>query len=181
MKNNQTELTNVPAETAGESLYEWVRALVSSVLAVVLIFTVVVRLIGVDGHSMSGSYRVRDEILEQIRDLFWAGSCGEEATAAAIAHYYKDCGYLIDTHTAVAADVMAQYRAATGDAAPTVFVSTASPFKFCDSVLKAIGETPKGEGIDLIDQLQYATGRPAPCWGPPVPARRCLPRPWPAF
>jgi len=52
MKNNQTELTNVPAETAGESLYEWVRALVSSVLAVVLIFTVVVRLIGVDGHSM---------------------------------------------------------------------------------------------------------------------------------
>lgn len=112
--------------------------------------------------AMSGSYRVDDGILEQIRDLFWAGSCDEEATAAAIAHYYKDCGYLIDTHTAVAADVMAQYRAATGDAAPTVFVSTASPFKFCDSVLKAIGETPKGEGVDLIDQLQYVTGRPAP-------------------
>ena len=52
MKNNQTELTNVPAETAGESLYEWVRALVSSVMAVVLIFTFAVRLIGVDGHSM---------------------------------------------------------------------------------------------------------------------------------
>jgi len=52
MKNNQTELTNMPAETAGESLYEWVRALVSSVLAVVLIFTFAVRLIGVDGHSM---------------------------------------------------------------------------------------------------------------------------------
>lgn len=54
MKNNQTELANVPAEasTTGESPYEWVRALVSSVLAVVLIFTFVVRLIGVDGHSM---------------------------------------------------------------------------------------------------------------------------------
>ena len=52
MKNNQTELANVPAETAGESLYEWVRALVSSVMAVVLIFTFAVRLIGVDGHSM---------------------------------------------------------------------------------------------------------------------------------
>ncbi|MET0016786.1 threonine synthase [Oscillibacter sp.] len=115
-----------------------------------------------DQLAMSGSYRVEDGVLEQIRDLFWAGSCGEEGTAAAIAHYYKDCGYLIDTHTAVAADAMAQYRAATGDAAPTVFVSTASPFKFCDSVLKALGETPKGEGIDLIDQLQYATGRSAP-------------------
>ena len=54
MKNNQTELANVPAEasTAGESLYEWVRALVSSVLVVVLVFTLAVRLIGVDGHSM---------------------------------------------------------------------------------------------------------------------------------
>lgn len=54
MRNNQTELANIPTEvsTAGESLYEWVRALVSSVLAVVLIFTFAVRLIGVDGHSM---------------------------------------------------------------------------------------------------------------------------------
>ncbi|BAK99123.1 signal peptidase I [Oscillibacter valericigenes Sjm18-20] len=54
MRNNKTELAKAPAEasTAGQSLYEWVRALVSSVLAVVLIFTFVVRLIGVDGHSM---------------------------------------------------------------------------------------------------------------------------------
>lgn len=115
-----------------------------------------------DQLAMSGSYRVRDEILEQIRELFWAGSCGEEATAAAIRRYYRERDYLMDTHTAVAADVLEQYRAATGDAAPAVFVSTASPFKFCDSVLAAIGEESKGEGVNLIDQLQYVTGRPAP-------------------
>ena len=36
----------------GRDLYEWTQALVCSVLAVVLLFTFVVRLIGVDGHSM---------------------------------------------------------------------------------------------------------------------------------
>lgn len=115
-----------------------------------------------DALAMSGSYRVDDGVFGKIKELFWAGSCGEESTAAAIARYYKEYDYLIDTHTAVAADVLEQYRAATKDETPAVFVSTASPFKFCDSVLKAIGQTPAGEGIELIDQLQYATGRPAP-------------------
>ena len=36
----------------GRDLYEWVQALVCSVLAVVILFTFVIRLIGVDGHSM---------------------------------------------------------------------------------------------------------------------------------
>ena len=112
--------------------------------------------------AMSGSYRVSDEILEQIRELFWAGSCGEAETAAAIGRYYGERGYLLDTHTAVAADVLEQYRAKTGDGAPAVFVSTASPFKFCDSVLAAIGETAEGTGTELIDRLQYVTGQPAP-------------------
>lgn len=64
MKNKQTELENVPAEAsaAGESLYEWVRALVTSVLAVVLIFTFVVRLIGVDGHSMAPTLQDGDRL-----------------------------------------------------------------------------------------------------------------------
>ena len=39
-------------QSAGKELYEWVQALVGSVLLVVLIFTFVVRLIGVDGSSM---------------------------------------------------------------------------------------------------------------------------------
>lgn len=39
-------------QAAGRELYEWVRALVSAVTAVVLVFTFAVRMIGVDGHSM---------------------------------------------------------------------------------------------------------------------------------
>ena len=63
---------------------------------------------------------------------------------------------------AVAAEVMDQYRAATGDKTPTVFVSTASPYKFCGAVLTAIGETPRGDGVELLDQLHEVSGVAAP-------------------
>lgn len=44
-------------------LYEWVQALVCSVLAVVLVFTFVIRLIGVDGHSMVPTLQDGDRLL----------------------------------------------------------------------------------------------------------------------
>lgn len=53
---------------------------------------------------------------------------------------------------------MEQYRQETGDQTLTVFASTASPYKFCDHVLRAIGETPRGCGTDLLDQLHTVTG-----------------------
>ena len=40
----------------------------------------------------------------------------------------------------------------------TVFASTASPYKFCDNVLRAIGETPKGDGVELLEQLNAVSG-----------------------
>jgi len=46
-----------------KELYEWVQALVSSVLVVVLIFTFVIRLIGVDGHSMLPTLQHGDRLL----------------------------------------------------------------------------------------------------------------------
>ena len=112
--------------------------------------------------NREGRYQVREEILAQVRDLFWAGSCGEEETTETIRRYYTEKGYLIDTHTAVAAHVLEQYRAETGDKGIAVFASTASPYKFCNHVLRAIGEEPAGDGVELIAQLQAATGVKAP-------------------
>lgn len=48
---------------SGRELYEWVQALVCSVLAVVLLFTFVIRLIGVDGHSMVPTLQEGDRLL----------------------------------------------------------------------------------------------------------------------
>ena len=75
---------------------------------------------------------------------------------------YKKYNYLIDTHTAVAFDVLEQYRTETGDQTPALVVSTASPFKFCDSVLQALGEKDIAPGLQVLDQLTEVTGRQAP-------------------
>ena len=44
----------------------------------------------------------------------------------------------------------------------TVFVSTASPYKFCNHVLTAIGEIPAGDGVELLDQLNSVSGVTVP-------------------
>ena len=109
----------------------------------------------------SGRYEVSGPVKAALKEQFWGGFCDEAGTAAATGSYYKK-GYLMDTHTAVAASVMEQYRRETGDETATVFVSTASPYKFCNHVLTAIGETPAGDGVELLDQLNAVTGVPVP-------------------
>ena len=42
----------ITERVAGRETYEWVRSLVGAVLVITLLFTFVVRLMGVDGHSM---------------------------------------------------------------------------------------------------------------------------------
>ena len=61
---------------------------------------------------------------------------------------------MIDTHTAVAADVYKKYVAETGDITKTVIASTASPYKFTRSVMNAID--PKYDSMsdfELVDEL----------------------------
>ena len=50
-------------QNKGREAYEWVQALVCSVLAVVVVFTFVVRLIGVDGRSMVPTLQNGDRLL----------------------------------------------------------------------------------------------------------------------
>jgi threonine synthase len=68
----------------------------------------------------------------------------------------------------VASRVLRNYREATKDTAPTVIVSTASPFKFCDSVLDALGERADGPRNRAYRSLSALTGlkAPAPLCGP---------------
>ena len=109
-----------------------------------------------------GSYTVSDEIKAKLKSDFYGGFCSEEETGKVIAEVWKKYNYLIDPHTAVAYDVMEKYHQETGDTNKTVFVSTASPFKFCDSVLHSLGVAEVQDGIDALDQLSQTTNRPAP-------------------
>ena len=108
--------------------------------------------------SANGRYAVMPAIRDEIQRVFAGGWCSEEDTARTIGETYSKNNYLIDTHTAVAYKVLCDYRSDTGDETPTVVVSTASPFKFCDSVLSALGKPCAQEGTALIDILSETTG-----------------------
>ena len=100
-----------------------------------------------------GKYEITDDMKAQLSD-FYGNFAGEEETALTIAKIYRDCGYVLDTHTAVAAAVYGKYKAETKDETKTVIASTASPFKFTRSVMNAID--PKYDAMDdfaLVDAL----------------------------
>ncbi len=127
-------------------------------------------LAGGDGEKIRGLMEQLEqnkhyEIDEKMRkglELFYGGYADEAATAETIAHYYKDYGYLMDTHTAVAAKVYEDYLADGGEDLPTLIASTASAYKFADSVSKAIGLPPSGDGFASIRALEEASGVPVP-------------------
>ena len=112
--------------------------------------------------AQTGRYEVSEPVKKKLERHFAAGCCDDAATQAMIAKMWTERRYLIDTHTAVAFHVLEQYRAGTGDATPTIVVSTASPFKFCDNVLGALGVRELADGTAILDQLAEVTGVPAP-------------------
>ncbi len=85
-----------------------------------------------------GTYEITDSMRANLKD-FIGGYATASETEEAILRVYKESGYVLDPHTAVAGSVHHRYAKASGDVTKTVIVSTASPFKFSESVLKAIG------------------------------------------
>jgi threonine synthase len=106
--------------------------------------------------SKDGSYKVNDEILCKIKDLFYADCADDCETKQTISKVYNEYGYTADTHTAVAINVYDKYIMDTGDATKTVIASTANPYKFNESVIGAIAGDGECEGLDefkLLDKL----------------------------
>lgn len=85
-----------------------------------------------------GVYEISQKMRNNLKD-FAGGWASVEKMRRAIRSVYEESGYVIDTHTAVAASVYKDYVAKTGDRTKTVIVSTASPYKFSGSVLAAVG------------------------------------------
>ena len=84
-----------------------------------------------------GAYTVDAATADAVRALFYGGCCDDKETVEVIRNTFEKDGYLCDTHTAVAVGVYEQYLKETGDNTPAVIASTASPYKFPDSVLDA--------------------------------------------
>ena len=103
--------------------------------------------------ATKGKYTITDEMKAELDD-FYGNYATEEETAKVIKGTYEKTGYVMDTHTAVAASTYKKYVAETNDDAVTVIASTASPFKFARSVMDAINpEYDKLDDFELIDEL----------------------------
>ena len=109
-----------------------------------------------------GSYAITGEMKANLAD-FAAGYATEEQVAKTIHDIYEDTGYVMDTHTAVAATVYKAYREDSKDDRKTVIASTASPYKFAGSVMSAIDPKYKGQdNFKLIEELQKVSGTELP-------------------
>jgi len=104
-----------------------------------------------------GHYRLNSDMQTKISELLWAGSANDTETGEQIAKTFEEFNYLADTHTAVALNVYEQYVAKTGDKTKTIIASTASPFKFGDSVMSALGITIKDkddfEKLEMLSEI----------------------------
>lgn len=104
--------------------------------------------------SECGKYEVSDEVKAILKEEFYAGCCDDTQTKACIKEQYDKYSYTCDTHTAVAVKVYEDYRAETGDKTKTIIASTASPYKFSNSVLDALGEYDSDmDEFELVDKL----------------------------
>ncbi len=109
-----------------------------------------------------GVYQITEDMKAELKD-FEAGYTSEKQTADTIREVYEETGYVMDTHTAVAAFVCREYRNRTKDTAKCVVASTASPYKFVKSVMTAIDENygDKDE-FPLLEELKRVSGTELP-------------------
>lgn len=128
-------------------------------------------LTGRDPHAVSvmmkqlketGTYDIGETARHALEADFYADWCGEDETMTCIKRTFETKGYLLDTHTAVAAAVYEKYKQ-TGDATKTVIVSTASPYKFPQDVLTSLGDNTEGmDAFALSRRLSEKTSTRLP-------------------
>ena len=112
----------------------------------------------------TGAYSVDADVLAEIKTNF-SGFCADEAaTAATIRYYFENCGYLSDTHTAVALSCAEQYLATLdkADIRPIVVDSTASPYKFAADVYTSLKGVAPTDPLGALDDLVAATNTEIP-------------------
>nr|WP_092074878.1 threonine synthase [Dendrosporobacter quercicolus]NSL49775.1 threonine synthase [Dendrosporobacter quercicolus DSM 1736]SDN19022.1 threonine synthase [Dendrosporobacter quercicolus] len=114
--------------------------------------------------NTEGRYDIGAENLTVVQELFWAGWADDAGTMRTIKDIYERYGYTADPHTAVAWQVGNTYRRETGDATPSIILSTASPYKFNESVLQAItGKDLAGKDeFDMLEELAGLSGLEVP-------------------
>ena len=110
----------------------------------------------------TGKYALTKKELSALQNEFFAGFCDEEECLTQMAYCFDEFGYLCDPHTAVALKVSGDYVAYSGSKRKMVVLSTASPYKFSQNVLKAIGGKSVKDAFDAARSLETLSAAPIP-------------------
>ena len=107
--------------------------------------------------KQDGKYSVPEEVVARMKAVLDSGAVDEAGTLKAIGDIFKETGYLLDTHTAIAVSV----AEAKADGRVMVVDSTANPYKFVGAVWHAVnGEATDESDLTLLDTLSAKSGMP---------------------
>lgn len=110
-----------------------------------------------DDLNQNGVYEISSDLLEKIQDVFKAGWLNEDEVLDTIKTCFEQTAYLLDTHTAIGYGVYKEYQKTSGDETKTILLATASPYKFADSVYKALTDQSLSE-YQAIEAVYEKTG-----------------------
>ena len=112
----------------------------------------------------NGIYQITVDELNKIRAEFSAAWVNQAETAETIRTLFNETGYLADPHTAVGVCAMKKWLVEEENigSAPTVVLSTASPYKFTRHVLTALGEKVSEDEFADVKRLETVSGVPIP-------------------
>lgn len=105
----------------------------------------------------TGCFNLNEKQLKNIRSLFSAGKSSITETAQTIDSVYKESGYLVDPHTAVALKVARENKQPH---IPMIVLATAHPAKFPDAIKSACGlNAPQPPCLDdLMEREEHFIG-----------------------
>ena len=109
-----------------------------------------------------GSYSIDKDLLDEKAPEFLAYSSSEKETEEIIDEIFEDYGYVLDPHTAVALSAYVKFVGEVNDGVPTIVTSTANPYKFPQSVLKAISGEETRNAEFAVKKLYALTAAEIP-------------------
>lgn len=110
----------------------------------------------------SGIFEITSEQLSDMTEVIYAGMATEEDTKRTIGMFFDEYAYPLDPHTAVGVYVSDNYSVDESDYLPMVILSTASPYKFSQSVINAIGKKTSGDPFKDANTLQRMSAMEIP-------------------
>ena len=115
-----------------------------------------------DDLQNTGKQSISEGELDKLNQEFYADFCDEEECSETIGDIFEEYGYVLDTHTSVAVKVANSYKNFTESDKPLVVLSTASPYKFPQSVYKALNGKEIKDAFVSAEKLETATAFPIP-------------------